>query len=52
MSWTFPLLDKNPYLVQHFKHGFAYWIYAVMGILAALFMAKMAPETKAVPSNR
>jgi MFS transporter, SP family, xylose:H+ symportor len=46
VSWTFPILDKNPYLVEHFKHGFAYWIYGVMGILAALFMGKMVPETK------
>ncbi len=46
VSWTFPMLDKNPYLVQHFNHGFAYWIYGVMGILAALFMWKMVPETK------
>jgi SP family xylose:H+ symportor-like MFS transporter len=45
VSWTFPILDKNPYLVEHFKHGFAYWIYGVMGIFAALFMAKMVPET-------
>ena len=46
VSWTFPILDKNPYLVNHFHHGFAYWIYGVMGILAALFMATMVPETK------
>jgi SP family xylose:H+ symportor-like MFS transporter len=46
VSWTFPILDKNPYLVDHFKHGFAYWIYGVMGILAAIFMAKFVPETK------
>lgn len=46
VSWTFPILDKNPYLVQHFKHGFAYWVYGFMGILAAIFMAKMVPETK------
>jgi MFS transporter, SP family, xylose:H+ symportor len=46
VSWTFPILDKNPYLVEHFKHGFAYWIYGVMSILAALFMWKMVPETK------
>jgi SP family xylose:H+ symportor-like MFS transporter len=46
VSWTFPILDKNPYLVSHFKHGFAYWIYGVMGVLAALFMARMVPETK------
>jgi SP family xylose:H+ symportor-like MFS transporter len=46
VSWTFPILDKNPYLVEHFKHGFAYWIYGVMGILAAIFMARVVPETK------
>ena len=36
----------NPYLVDHFKHGFAYWIYGLMGILAALFMWRVVPETK------
>jgi SP family xylose:H+ symportor-like MFS transporter len=46
VSWSFPILDENPYLVQHFKHGFAYWIYGVMSVLAALFMWKFVPETK------
>jgi len=46
VSWTFPILDDNPYLVRHFSHGFAYWIYGVMGILAALFMWRFVPETK------
>jgi SP family xylose:H+ symportor-like MFS transporter len=46
VSWTFPILDNNPYLVDHFKHGFAYWIYGVMGVLAAVFMARVVPETK------
>jgi len=46
VSWTFPILDKNPYLVEHFKHGFTYWLYGVMSILAALFMSAMVPETK------
>jgi SP family xylose:H+ symportor-like MFS transporter len=32
--------------VNHFRHGFAYWIYGVMGILAALFVWKFVPETK------
>jgi SP family xylose:H+ symportor-like MFS transporter len=39
-------LDENPYLVEHFKHGFAYWIYGVMSILAALFVWRFVPETK------
>ncbi|MCL2658959.1 MAG: D-xylose transporter XylE [Acidobacteriaceae bacterium] len=46
VSWTFPILDKNPYLADRFNHGFAYWIYGVMGILAAVFVAKVVPETK------
>jgi SP family xylose:H+ symportor-like MFS transporter len=46
VSWTFPILDKNPYLVEHFKHGFAYWIYGVISILAAFFVWKVVPETK------
>jgi MFS transporter, SP family, xylose:H+ symportor len=46
VSWTFPILDKNPYLVEHFQHGFAYWLYGVMSLLAALFMWRMVPETK------
>jgi SP family xylose:H+ symportor-like MFS transporter len=46
VSWSFPILDENPYLVAHFKHGFAYWIYGGMSVLAALFMWKIVPETK------
>ncbi len=46
VSWTFPILNNNPTLVKHFNHGFAYWIYGVMGILAALFMWRVVPETK------
>jgi SP family xylose:H+ symportor-like MFS transporter len=46
VSWTFPMLDGNPTLVSHFNHGFAYWIYGVMSVLAALFVWKMVPETK------
>ncbi len=40
------MLDGNPALVAHFHHGFAYWIYGVMGVLAALFLVKFVPETK------
>jgi SP family xylose:H+ symportor-like MFS transporter len=46
VSWTFPILNNNPTLVKHFNHGFAYWIYGLMGILAALFMWRVVPETK------
>ena len=46
VSWTFPMLDGNPTLVSHFNHGFAYWIYGGMSVLAALFVWKLVPETK------
>jgi SP family xylose:H+ symportor-like MFS transporter len=46
VSWTFPILNDNAYLVNTFHHGFAYWIYGVMSVLAALFMWKLVPETK------
>jgi MFS transporter, SP family, xylose:H+ symportor len=46
VSWTFPMMDKSSFLVDKFNNGFAYWIYGVMGILAAIFVWKMVPETK------
>ena len=46
VSWSFPIINGNPVLVAHFHHGFPYWIYAVMAVLAALFTWKFVPETK------
>jgi SP family xylose:H+ symportor-like MFS transporter len=46
VSWTFPIMDDNPYLVAHFHHGFSYYIYGLISVLAALFMWKFVPETK------
>jgi SP family xylose:H+ symportor-like MFS transporter len=46
ISWTFPMMNDSTWLNDKFNHGFSYWIYGVMGILAALFMWKMVPETK------
>jgi MFS transporter, SP family, xylose:H+ symportor len=46
VSWTFPMLNDNIGLTEKFNHGFAYWIYAIMGILSALFIWKLVPETK------
>ena len=46
ISLTFPIMNDNQWLTKQFNHGFSYWIYGVMGILAALFMWKLVPETK------
>lgn len=46
VSWTFPMMNDHSGLTQTFHHGFAYWIYGIMGILAALFMWRFVPETK------
>lgn len=46
VSWTFPMMDKNTALIEKFNHGFAYWIYGLMGVLAMLFIWKFIPETK------
>ncbi len=46
VSWSFPMMDKSSLLTSMFNQGFSYWIYGVMGIIAALFMWKFVPETK------
>ena len=46
ISWSFPVLDDNPWLVEKFHHGFVYWIYAIICLVAVFFVIKMVPETK------
>ena len=46
VSLTFPIMNDNSYLTGLFNHGFAYWVYGVMSILALLFILKYVPETK------
>jgi SP family xylose:H+ symportor-like MFS transporter len=46
VSLTFPIMNDNEWLTSKFNHGFSYWIYGVMGILSAVFMWKLVPETK------
>jgi SP family xylose:H+ symportor-like MFS transporter len=46
VSWTFPILNDNVWLTEKFHHGFSYWIYGLMSILAAWFVYKFIPETK------
>src|SRR5262245_37163793 len=46
VSWTFKVLIGNSTLNALFNHGFHYWIYGVMSILAALLLLRFVPETK------
>lgn len=46
VSWTFPMMDENAYLTSLFNHGFAYWIYGLMALIAMFFVLKYVPETK------
>lgn len=46
VSWTFPMMNDNSWLTEKFNHGFSYWIYSLMCILAALFVYRFIPETK------
>lgn len=46
VSWTFPMMNESACLTEQYNHGFSYWIYGIMSILAAWFMWKFVPETK------
>ncbi len=46
VSFTFPMMDDNTYLTEQFNHGFAYWIYGLMGLIAMFVVLKFVPETK------
>jgi MFS transporter, SP family, xylose:H+ symportor len=46
VSWSFKVLDGNSTLNALFNHGFSYWVYGAMSVLAALFVIRFVPETK------
>jgi MFS transporter, SP family, xylose:H+ symportor len=46
VSVSFKVLDGNSVLNAMFNHGFAYWIYGGMSVLAAVFVIHYVPETK------
>jgi SP family xylose:H+ symportor-like MFS transporter len=39
-------MDENKWLVQKFNHAFPFWLYGVLCLAAALFVAGFIPETK------
>tara|TARA_R110002096_G_scaffold9533_1_gene37519 strand:- start:1799 stop:3220 length:1422 start_codon:yes stop_codon:yes gene_type:complete len=46
VSLTFPMMNDNTALTEQFNHGFAYWVYGLMSLLAMWFVWKYVPETK------
>ncbi len=46
VSTTFPMMNDSTFLTEHFHNGFAFWIYGIMGIIAAIFVFRFVPETK------
>ena len=46
VSLTFPMMNDNVVLTSKFNHGFSFWIYGIMGVISAIFIWKMVPETK------
>jgi SP family xylose:H+ symportor-like MFS transporter len=45
VSWSFKVLDGNAALNEWFHHGFAYYLYGIMSVLAGLFVWRFIPET-------
>ena len=46
VSQTFPMMNKNVYLQEHFHKAFPYWIYGSFCLVALIFVIKFVPETK------
>ncbi len=46
ISWSFPMMNDNKWLNEQFNHGFAFWIYGLIGVIAAVFVWRTVPETK------
>jgi sugar porter (SP) family MFS transporter len=46
VSQTFPMMDKNKWLVEKFHHGFSFWIYAAFCVVEVFFVWLFVPETK------
>jgi SP family xylose:H+ symportor-like MFS transporter len=45
VSWSFRILDGSTYLNARFHHGFAYYLYGGVSLLAAVFVVQFVPET-------
>jgi SP family xylose:H+ symportor-like MFS transporter len=46
ISQTFPMMDKNPWLIATFHHAFPFWLYGAFCVVAVVFVMAFVPETK------
>lgn len=46
VSQTFPMMDENPWLIEKFRHGFPFFIYAAFCAVLVVFVIAVVPETK------
>jgi SP family xylose:H+ symportor-like MFS transporter len=46
VTQTFPIMDKNKWLVEKFHHGFPFWVYGSLCAVLVIFVWKFVPETK------
>jgi sugar porter (SP) family MFS transporter len=46
VSQTFPMMDKNEWLVEKFHHGFSFWVYGIFCVVLVTFVCRYVPETK------
>jgi MFS transporter, SP family, xylose:H+ symportor len=46
VSSTFPLLDRNTWLVEKFNHSVSFWLFGLMAFLSFIFVWHLVPETK------
>ncbi len=46
VSWSFKVLDGSSFLNTWFNHGFCYWLYGAVSIVAGLFVWRFVPETR------
>jgi MFS transporter, SP family, xylose:H+ symportor len=46
VSQTFPMLDKNEWLVARFRHAFPFWLYGAFCLVAIVVVIGWVPETK------
>ena len=46
VAQTFPMMDKNEWLVDKFNHGFSFWVYGAFSVVTVVFVLLFVPETK------